>query len=43
MRRYNFWLVTDVTERLRALAEQRGVSMSELVRLAIEKYLEQKD
>lgn len=39
MKRYNFWLLTDYTERLRSLADKQGVSMSELVRQAIESFL----
>lgn len=43
MKRTNIHLAPDQIERLREAAERKGVSVAELIRRAIEVYLEKDD
>ena len=40
MKRYNYFLPEQVVERLTVIAEVRGVPVSEVIRAALQKYLD---
>lgn len=43
MKRTNIHLATDQIERLREVADRKGITVAELVRRAIESYLDAED
>lgn len=41
MKRHNFFLPTEVVEALKARAASEGVTMAELIRQALQRYLDE--